>query len=303
MSDNDSNIQPSNTNKATPEGERIAKLLARAGVASRRDVERMIGEGRIKLNGEVLTTPATLVSSTKGILVDNQPVKSRERLRVWRFHKVRETMTTHRDPKGRKTVFDDLPKDMPRVISIGRLDYNTEGLLLLTNDGGVSRWIELPKTGWKRTYRVRVHGRVSQGKLNSLANGVKINGIRYGKVEAKIEKTQGTNSWLEVSIFEGKNREVRRIMEHIGLQVTRLIRTAYGPFQLGDLGRGAVEEIPFKVLSQHIPNDVLGILSDKEKAEKGFAVAAKKNPLRGANKHQKNTRKSNRNNRPHSPKR
>lgn len=266
---------PMSQNNDADNGERIAKVLARAGVASRREVERMIAEGRIKLHGKTLNTPATLVKNTKHILVDGKPVGPREKIRVWRYHKVRETMTTHHDPGGRKTVFESLPHHLPRVISIGRLDYNTEGLLLLTNDGGVSRWIELPATAWKRTYRVRVHGRVNMRKLDSLKNGVRIDGIQYGNVEAKLEKTQGTNSWLEISIFEGKNREVRRIMEHLGLQVTRLIRTAYGPFELGTLDRGAIEEIPFKILKKNIPADILGLLSDHEKTNRGHAVAKK----------------------------
>ncbi len=234
------------------EAERIAKFLARAGVCSRRDAERLIGEGRVKLNGKVLDTPAVKVTEADDIRVDNRPVRAPEATRLWRYHKPQGLVTTHRDPQGRPTVFERLPADLPRVISVGRLDLNSEGLLLLTNDGALARRLELPSNGWIRRYRARAFGRVTQAELDQLAHGIEIEGVRYGPIEAKLERGQGANAWIAVSITEGKNREVRRVLEALGLKVNRLIRISYGPFQLGALAPGAVEEIPGKVLREQL---------------------------------------------------
>lgn len=236
------------------EPQRVAKLIARAGVCSRRDAERLIAEGRVKLDGKVLDTPAVVVDDPRRIQVDNKPLSAPEKTRLWRYHKPSGLVTTARDPEGRPTVFERLPKDLPRVISVGRLDLTSEGLLLLTNDGALARHLELPATGWVRRYRVRVHGMVDPAKLAQLAKGVTIEGIRYGAVEAVLEREKGLNAWLVMGLTEGRNREVRRLCEWMGLQVTRLIRVSYGPFQLGLLPRGEVEEVPPRVL-----RDQLGI--------------------------------------------
>src|SRR5690242_16596200 len=232
--------------------QRIAKVLARAGLCSRRDAERWIAEGRVAVDGKVLTSPAVTVTPDSDIRVDGRPLPQPERARLWRYHKPAGLVTTHRDEKGRPTVFAALPAGLPRLISIGRLDLNSEGLLLLTNDGGLARRLELPATGWVRRYRVRVHGRPDPAALQALAKGITIEGVSYGPIEAKLDKTQGSNAWVTVALREGKNREVRRVFEHLGLPVTRLIRLAYGPFQLGSLARGAVEEIPGKVLKEQL---------------------------------------------------
>jgi 23S rRNA pseudouridine2605 synthase len=232
--------------------ERIAKLLARAGLCSRRDAERWIAEGRVSVNGEVLTSPAVTVGSNNEVRVDGKPLPTRERPRLWRYHKPAGLVTTHRDEKGRPTVFDALPKDLPRVISIGRLDLNSEGLLLLTNDGAVARRLELPATGWLRRYKVRVHGKVEPEGLAALEKGITIDGLSYGPIRASLERHQGSNAWITMALREGKNREVRRVLEHLGLQVTRLIRLSYGPFQLGNLPRGTVDEVPKKVLAEQL---------------------------------------------------
>ena len=228
-------------------GERIAKLLARAGVASRREVERMIAEGRIRLNDEVLTTPATVLPNLKGVTVDGKPVKAPEAARLFVFHKPAGLITAERDPAGRPTIYtalrNALPANAGRVMPIGRLDYNTEGLLLLTNDGELKRAMELPSTGLPRTYRARTFGDVTQDQLEDLIEGIEIDGVRYGRIDANMERRTGRNQWIEVTITEGKNREVRRVLEHLGLEVSRLIRTAYGPFELLDLPRGQAVEI------------------------------------------------------------
>src|SRR6187455_636220 len=230
-----------------PEGERIAKLLARAGVASRREVERMIADGRVALNGVKLETPATILEHLRGITVDGKPVASAEPTRLYRFHKPPGLITAERDPAGRPTIYDALrnalPPGSPRLMPIGRLDFSTEGLLLLTNDGGFKREMELPATGVPRTYRARTFGRVSQAQLEDLMDGIEIEGVRYGPIDANLERRTGRNQWVEMTLTEGKNREVRRVLEHLGLKVSRLLRTAYGPFVLGDLPRGAAQEV------------------------------------------------------------
>ena len=223
--------------------QRIAKLLARAGVASRREVERMIAEGRIALNGEKLTTPATLLENLEGVTVDGKPVRPAAATRLFRFYKPQGTLTAERDPKGRATIYDRLPAGLPRLMPVGRLDYMTEGLLLLTNDGGLKRQLELPRTGVVRTYRARAFGRVSQDQLEQLAQGVTVEGVHYGSINANLERRTGSNCWIEMSLTEGKNREVRRVLEHLGLQVSRLIRTAYGPFTVDGLDPGEMDEI------------------------------------------------------------
>ena len=224
-------------------GDRIAKLLARAGVASRREIERMIAEGRVAVDGRVLDTPATVVSSLRGVTVDGQPVALPEPTRLFLYHKPTGLLVTERDPKGRPTIYDRLPRDLPRLVPVGRLDLNTEGLLLLTTDGGFKRQLELPATGVERSYRARAYGNVTQQQLEELAEGVEIEGIRYGSIDANIERRTGANVWIEITITEGKNREVRRVLEHLGLQVSRLIRTRYGPFVLGDLPIGGIGEV------------------------------------------------------------
>ena len=234
------------------DGERIAKVIARAGLCSRRDAERLIGEGRVKLNGKVLTSAATNVTPADTVMVDNLPLPQKEETRLWRYHKPGGLVVSNRDPEGRPTVFEKLRHQLPRVLSIGRLDINTEGLLLLTNDGELARFLELPATGWIRRYRVRAYGRVDETALQKLEKGVEIDGVRYGPIEAKIERAQGDNTWLTIAIREGKNREVKRICEHLGLQVNRLIRTAFGPFQLGELVRGGIEEVPPRVMKSNI---------------------------------------------------
>ncbi len=235
-----------------PAGERIAKRIARSGLASRRDAERMIAENRVKLNGRAVATPATIVSPGDRIEVDGKLLALRERTRLWLFNKPKGLVTTNRDPEGRATIFSSLPPDMPRVMTIGRLDINTEGLLLLTNDGGLARILELPATGWLRRYRVRAHGEIDQPRLDALRRGVTIDGMVYGAVEAKLDRVQGSNVWLTVGLREGKNREVKRVLEHLGLGVNRLIRISYGPFQLGDLNDGAVEEVRGRVLRDQL---------------------------------------------------
>lgn len=238
-------------------GERIAKWLARAGLASRRDAERLIAEGRVRLNNKPVAHPATFVTAGDIVQVNGRVVDAPDRTRLWRYHKPDGLVTTHRDPEGRPTVFERLPPELPRVVSVGRLDLTSEGLLLLTNDGALARWLELPATGWVRRYRVRVYGNVDERALPALADGVTVDGVRYGSIEAGLDSRKGENAWLSVALREGRNREIRRVMTHFGLQVTRLIRTAYGPFQLGGLPRGAVEEVPAKVLREQLPREAI----------------------------------------------
>lgn len=237
-------------------GERIAKWLARAGVASRRDAEKLIEEGRVKLNNAAVNHPATFVATGDIVQVNGRVVAGPQRTRLWRYHKPDGLVTTHRDPEGRPTVFDNLPTGLPRVISIGRLDLTSEGLLLLTNDGALARRLELPETGWVRRYRVRVWGELDDKAFAELAYGVTIDGVSYGPIEVEVDSRKHENSWLSVALREGKNREVRRVMTHLGLRVTRLIRTSYGPFQLGTLQRGAVEEVQGKVLREQLPASI-----------------------------------------------
>lgn len=232
------------------EGDRIAKVLARAGVCSRRDAERLIAEGRVAVDGAPLATPAFKVKPGAKITVDGKPVKAPDRARLWRYHKPKGLVTTHRDEKGRPTVFEQLPAAMPRVISVGRLDYNSEGLLLLTNDGELARKLELPASGWLRRYRVRVFGKLTHEDMNGLLRGVEIDGVKYRPVEAKLDRQQGGNAWATIALKEGKNREVRRLMENIGVKVNRLIRVTFGPFHLGQLKEGEVDEIPTKAFRE-----------------------------------------------------
>jgi 23S rRNA pseudouridine2605 synthase len=238
-----------------PRGDRIAKWLARAGVASRRDAEAMLARGVVRLNGNVVEHPATFVTAGDVIQVNGKVVDSPDRTRVWRYHKPEGLVTTHKDPDGRPTVFDKLRSQLPRVISVGRLDLTSEGLLLLTNDGSLARRLELPSNGWLRRYRVRVFGSPDVAALKALARGVTVEGVRYGPIEAEVDARKGDNTWLTVSLREGRNREIRRVMAHLGLSVSRLIRVAYGPFQLGSLERGGIEEIPARVLREQLPAD------------------------------------------------
>lgn len=237
---------------AAPAGERIAKIMARAGACSRRDAEKLIAEGRVTLNGEAVTTPATKISGLAVIAIDGKPIAEPEQTRLWRYHKPAGLVTTHKDPQGRPTVFQNLPKSMPRVVSVGRLDVNSEGLLLLTNDGEIARRLEHPSAGLVRKYRVRLFGKITQDDLDKLAEGVTVDGVKYGSVIADLERSKGAYAWAQVSLKEGKNREVKRLMEHLGCKVARLIRIQYGPFQLGHLEDGAVEEIPARLWRQHL---------------------------------------------------
>ena len=231
------------TEAAPPTGDRIAKLLARAGIASRREVERMIADGRIALAGQVLSTPATVLRSLDGVTVDGKPVSAPDAARLFLYHKPTGLLVTERDPGGRPTIYDRLPTALPRVVPVGRLDLNTEGLLLLTTDGGLKRTLELPATGVERSYRARAYGPVTQGRLEELIEGIEIEGVRYGSIDANLERRTGANVWIELTLTEGKNREVRRVLEHLGLRVSRLIRTRYGPFVLADMPVGAVGEV------------------------------------------------------------
>lgn len=241
-------------NKEENKPERIAKRMARAGLCSRREAETWIREGRVKVGGKVIDTPAFNVLDSDAIVVDGKLLEAKKPTCLWLYHKPAGLITTHKDNKGRKTVFETLPKTLPRVISIGRLDLNSEGLLLLTNDGELARKLELPSTGWIRRYRVRVFGEVTPRMLAEMKKGVTVEGIHYGSVTALIDSTKGDNNWLTVALTEGKNREVRKIFEHFGCKVSRLIRLSYGPFQLGSLEKGEVKEVSGKVLKSFIGN-------------------------------------------------
>jgi 23S rRNA pseudouridine2605 synthase len=233
-------------------GERIAKVMARAGLCSRRAAETWIAAGRVAVNGKTIASPALDVAPSDRITVDGAPLPQRERTRLFLYHKPRGLLTSHADAKGRPTIFAALPKDLPRLISVGRLDFNTEGLLLLTNDGGLARMLELPATGWLRRYRVRAHGRVTQDALDRLRDGTTVDGVHYGAIDAKLEREQGANLWLTFAMREGKNREVKNVLGHLGLAVNRLIRVSFGPFQLGDLPEGAVEEVRTRTLRDQL---------------------------------------------------
>ncbi len=238
--------------KKENKGERIAKKIARAGLCSRREAESWIEQGRVKVNGELLETPACVVSDQDDIEVDGKALPGASDTRLFLYHKPAGLVTSHKDERSRPTVFDMLPPELPRLISVGRLDLNTEGLLLLTNDGGLSRYLELPSTGWTRRYRVRVHGRVDEDALAGLKDGITVEGVKYKSIEAGLDNVQGANSWLTIVLREGKNREIRRVMEALDLKVGRLIRTSYGPFDLGKLDKGAVQEVKTKVMREQI---------------------------------------------------
>jgi 23S rRNA pseudouridine2605 synthase len=249
---------------STAEGERIAKVLARAGLCSRRGAEKLIAEGRVTVNGRKLASPAVNVTASDRIEIDGKALPEAEPARLWRYHKAKGLVTTHRDPEGRPTVFQRLPQGLPRVISVGRLDINTEGLLLLTNDGALARLLELPSTGWLRRYRVRAHGTLTQADLDKLKNGVTVEGVHYGPIEAQIDRQQGGNVWMTIGLREGKNREIKRILEFLNVTVNRLIRISFGPFMLGDLATGSAEEVKTRVL-----RDQLG---EKAIAEAGITL-------------------------------
>ncbi len=261
---------PGTMTDKTPPGDRIAKVLSRAGVASRREAERMIEAGRVSVNGKVIDSPALNVTPRDKITVDGKPVEEPEAPCLWLYHKPTGLVTTERDEKGRETVFDKLPEDMPRVMSVGRLDLNSEGLLLLTNDGGIKRKLELPSTGWVRKYRVRVNGKPEEAVLEKLRKGITVDGEAFQGMSVTLDRQQGANAWLTIGLREGKNREIRRAMEAVGLTVNRLIRISYGPFRLGELKAGAVEEVKGRVL-----RDQLGL-----EAPKDTTGTAKKTPVR-----------------------
>lgn len=254
--------------------DRIAKVMARAGVASRREAEAMIEAGRVTVNGAKITSPALDVGPADRVTIDGKPMPERERTRLFLYNKPRGLVTTHADPERRPTIFENLPKNLPRLISVGRLDLNTEGLLLLTNDGGLARVLELPETGWLRRYRVRAHGAITQDRLDPLRDGVTVNGIRYGSIDATVDRAQGANTWLTFAIREGKNREVRNVIEHLGLTVNRLIRLSFGPFQLGELKEGEVEEISTRVLRDQLGDKVVA----KSEADFSGPVTVREEP-------------------------
>jgi 23S rRNA pseudouridine2605 synthase len=238
----------------TAEGspERVAKRIARSGFCSRRDAERLITAGRVAVDGEVLQTPAITVTAANLVTVDGEPLPALEQPRLFRYHKPAGILTAARDPEGRPTIYDRLPEGLPRLMPIGRLDMGSEGLLLLTNDGGLKRQLELPATGWLRRYRVRVHGRIDEARLAELKKGIELDGFQYGPIQAALDRVQGSNAWLTVALREGKNREIRRVLEHFGWPVNRLIRLSFGPFQLGHLAAGALEEVPAKVIQEQL---------------------------------------------------
>ena len=232
--------------------ERVAKRIARSGFCSRRDAERLIAERRVAVDGEVLSAPGVTVTAANAVTIDGEPLPETEPARLFRYHKPAGVLTAARDPEGRPTIYDRLPEELPRLMPIGRLDMGSEGLLLLTNDGELKRRLELPSTGWLRRYRVRVHGRVDEARLEALKAGITIDGFKYGPIQAALDRVQGSNAWLSIALREGKNREIRRVLEHFGWPVNRLIRLSFGPFQLGGLAEGAIEEVPAKVLREQV---------------------------------------------------
>jgi 23S rRNA pseudouridine2605 synthase len=264
----------------TPKGDRIAKVLSRAGVASRREAERMIEAGRVRVNGEQILSPALNVTPSDNISVDGTPVGEPEHERMWLYHKPTGLVTTTRDEKGRATIYDELPEDMPRVMSVGRLDINSEGLLLLTNDGGIKRKLELPSTGWLRRYRARVNGRPSDEALEPLRQGITVEGEHFQPMTVTIDRQQGANAWLTIGLREGKNREIRRAMEAVGLSVNRLIRISYGPFQLGELKPGEVEEIRRKIVRDQLGIELADDTGTALKKPKAVRHSPRKKPFK-----------------------
>jgi 23S rRNA pseudouridine2605 synthase len=232
--------------------ERVAKRIARSGLCSRRDAERLIAAGRVAVDGAALSSPAVTVTDANLVTVDGEPLPAAEQARLFRYHKAAGVLTAARDPEGRPTIYDRLPEGLPRLMPIGRLDMGSEGLLLLTNDGALKRRLELPATGWLRRYRVRVHGQIDEARLDALKDGIEIEGFRYGPIQATLDRVQGSNAWLSVALREGKNREIRRVLEHFGWPVNRLIRLSFGPFHLGSLAAAAIEEIPAKALREQL---------------------------------------------------
>ena len=237
-------------------GQRVAKIIARSGFCSRREAEELIAEGRVKVNGVVIETPATIITD-HSIKIDDKLLLEKKPAKVWIFHKPRGFITTNKDPKARKTIFEILPKNLPRVVTIGRLDINTEGLLLLTNDGEVARYVELPSSKWTRIYRARVFGKIDMERLKKLQKGIVIDGVKYDGIKVEMEQERDFNSWLKISLTEGKNREIKKVLEYFGLQVSRLIRISFGPFHLGKMPIGEVKEVPKAVLSEAIPKELL----------------------------------------------
>ena len=285
--------QRSGQNERPVSGERIAKAIARAGLCSRRQAEAWIAAGRVAVNGEVIASPARNVTPDDRIAVDGEPLPVRERTRLFLYHKPRGLLTTHADPGGRPTIFSALPAGLPRLISVGRLDLNTEGLLRLTNDGSLARTLELPATAWLRRYRVRAHGRVGQGELEALRAGITVDGIRYGPIEATLDRAQGSNVWLTFAMREGKNREVKNVLGHLGLKVNRLIRVSFGPFELADLAPGEIAEVKTRTLREQLGQRVIALAAVDFSAPIGpQEVPPIRPPARGDDKRERRRRRA-----------